>query len=117
VLDLNFDNNYFDLAMDFGCFHHLRKNQWNKYIKNLMKITKTNSYYLLYCFSKESKETGNYKIGKDYSYHNHHYNHYFNMNDLKQIFEKNFKIIKKAIISEKNRLLKFNLVLMKKNKN
>lgn len=114
AMDLKFESNFFDLVMDYGCFHHLRKNQWIKYLNNVLRVLKKDSYYLLYCFSKDSEETGNYKKGKDYSYYNHHYNHYFSIDEINKIFEKKFKIIKKIIISEENRLLKFNLVLMQK---
>lgn len=115
ILDEFSEENFFDLIIDFGCFHHLRKNQWNKYLKNVKKLLKPKSYYLLYCFSKESKETINYKKGKDYSYKNHHYNHYFSLTDLNNVFKKNFSIIKHKIIKEKNRLLAFNMLLMQKN--
>jgi ubiquinone/menaquinone biosynthesis C-methylase UbiE len=114
ALDLKFENNFFDLAMDFGCFHHLRKKQWPKYLKNVLRVLKKKSYYLIYCFSNESMETGNYKLGKNFSYHNHHYNHYFNLEELKQIFGKNFKLIKHEIIKEKGRFLAFNIILFQK---
>ncbi|MFA5303053.1 MAG: methyltransferase domain-containing protein [Candidatus Nanoarchaeia archaeon] len=114
VLKLGFEKGFFDLALDFGCFHHLRKSQWSNYLKNVLKVLKNESYFLLYCFSKESGETGNYKPGKDYSYHNHHYNHYFSLEELKQIFGKTFKVIKHEIIKENGRLLAFNIVLFKR---
>ena len=114
ALELKFENDYFDLAMDYGCFHHLRKNQWKNYIKNLLGVLKPKAYYLLYCFSKESEETGNYKSGKNYSYRNHHYNHYFSLGELKETFCKNFRIIRHAIIRENNRLLAFNLALFER---
>ncbi|MDD4353059.1 MAG: class I SAM-dependent methyltransferase [Candidatus Nanoarchaeia archaeon] len=114
VLELKFENNFFDAIFDFGCFHHLRKNQWNKYLKNILKVLKPKGYYLIYCFSKESEETGNHKASRDYSYRNHHYNHYFDLDELKKIFSNNFKIIKSKIIKEKGRLLAFNIVLFQK---
>jgi len=104
----------FDLALDFGCFHHLRKTQWKKYINNISCLINPKKYYILYTFSKDSKETGNYKKGKDYSIRNGHYNHYFSIDELKEIFGKNFKLIKSKIIKEKGRLLAFNLLLFSK---
>jgi cyclopropane fatty-acyl-phospholipid synthase-like methyltransferase len=114
ALDLKYKSDFFDLVMDFGCFHHLRKKQWKIYIKNILRVLKSKSYYLLYCFSKESKETINYKKGKNFSYNNYHYNYYFNLNELKEIFGKNFKIIKYKIIKEKSRLLAFNIILFQR---
>ncbi len=113
ILD-NCDLGIFDLALDFGCFHHLRKNQWKKYINNISKIIKPKGHYILYTFSKESKETGNYKKGKDYSIRNGHYNHYFSIDELISIFCNNFKIIKSKTIKEKGRLLAFNILLFQK---
>ncbi|MDD5499355.1 MAG: methyltransferase domain-containing protein [Candidatus Nanoarchaeia archaeon] len=114
ALNLTFKENYFDLIMDFGCFHHLRKNQWSKYEMQVLRALKPKAHFILYCFSKESKETGNYSKGKDYSIRNKAYNRYFSQKDLQEIFGKRFKIIKKKTIKEKGRLLAFNLALMQR---
>jgi SAM-dependent methyltransferase len=114
ILDLNAESDFFDLAADYGCFHHLRKSQWNKYLKNLLRLLKEKSYYLLYCFSMESGQTINHKKGRNYSYRSHHYNHYFSLIELKKIFNKDFKIIRHKIIREKERILAFNLVLFQR---
>ena len=114
ALELDLPNNSFDLVLDFGCFHHFRKNQWHKYLKNVLKVLKEKSYYLLYCFSKESGITGNYDKIKDYSYRNHHYNHYFSLEEINSFFSKNFKIIKKSVIKQKTRVLAFNIILMQR---
>lgn len=101
----------FDLAMDFGCFHHLKKSQWKEYKKKLLGILNPNAHFLLYCFSKESKETGNYKKGKDYSLRKGAYNRYFSINGAKEAFSPEFKAIKAKTIKEKGRLLAFNIIL------
>lgn len=108
ILDLNYKDNYFNVICDFGCFHHLRKKDYKKYIKNIIKNIKKEGLFVLYTFSLNSLN-----INKNWIYRNKHYNHYFTLNELKGIFEKKFKIIKHKEISEKNRLLKFHLILMK----
>jgi len=113
ILETKYKNE-FDTIIDIGCFHHLRKNQWNNYRNKIQESLKQNGFFILYTFSNESEETFNHKKGKNWSYHNHHYNHYFSKKELEQIFDKKFKLIKFQKIEEKGRQLVFNLLFMKK---
>ena len=108
IFDLNYPNNYFDIVCDFGCFHHLRKKDYKKYLKNISEVMKKDSLFILYVFSINSPH-----IKKNWIYRNKHYNHYFSISELNIIFNKNFQIIKHKEINEKNRLLKFHILLMK----
>jgi cyclopropane fatty-acyl-phospholipid synthase-like methyltransferase len=114
VLELNYENR-FDLILDFGCFHHMSKKYWSKYLQMIIKGLKPNSYYLLYTYSTKSSETFNYKPGgKNWSYRRGVYNHYFSLEELKQVFNKRFKILKHKVIKETGRKLAFNLLLFQK---
>lgn len=115
VLNLK-QKNYFDTILDFGCFHHMRKSQWKKYIQNTIKVLKPNSYFILYAFSTESQKTSRFdpKTKRNWAIFRGHYYHYFSKSEIKEVFSKYFKIISTKLIKEKGRKLAFYLTLMQK---
>ncbi|VVB74668.1 Ubiquinone biosynthesis O-methyltransferase [Candidatus Tiddalikarchaeum anstoanum] len=115
ALKLRYDNDYFDAVLDFGLFHHLRKSQYEKYIKNVIRVLKCRGYYLLYCFSTESEKTSRYESGKrNWALFNGHIYHYFSKEEITKIFSKEFNILNYELIKEEGRKLAFNLVLLQK---
>ena len=55
ILKYPFKKNYFDVVIDAGCLHHIRKQYWQKYKNNLLKskmIILVNQNYLLPDFNK-----------------------------------------------------------------
>ena len=116
VFGLDYGRNYFDAFADFGCFHHLRKMQWKKYLDNVLKVLKKDGYFVLYTFSTESGKTRNYNPSskRNWSVRMNHYYHYFSMDEIRKIFSKYFRILESKTIREKGRILAFNLVFMQK---
>lgn len=111
ALNLKYDEDFFNAVLDIGCFHHLRKSQWKKYLKNLMQVLKKNGYYLLYTFSVESDK----KLRKqNWRVRTGHYYHYFSKNEIKDYFGKFFEILKVKTIKEPGRRLVFYLSFMRK---
>lgn len=105
---LDFELNSFSAAVDFGCLHHLRKDEQIKYIDNLKKILSKNSYYLLFAFSNQSGKVRGFDGTKNYYEEKGHYTHFFDEDEIKDLL-KDFKILKKEII-EKERGKKFYLI-------
>jgi cyclopropane fatty-acyl-phospholipid synthase-like methyltransferase len=96
VLNLPFEKDSFDGIIDRGCFHHIVKQDWAKYRRNINKVLKDDGYFLVVVFSKESphlKSTKhNYVVHKgDIGVH-FHYDHFFTKKELKEAFP-NFKLV------------------------
>ncbi|MBU0457140.1 MAG: class I SAM-dependent methyltransferase [Nanoarchaeota archaeon] len=84
------EDNY-DIIIDCGCLHHLRKQYWNKYRRNILRSLKSGGYYYLHAFSDN-----NYKLGhnKQYRLRKGHYTNFLSEKEIKTAFGKYFKIIK-----------------------
>jgi 2-polyprenyl-3-methyl-5-hydroxy-6-metoxy-1,4-benzoquinol methylase len=118
VLDLAYKDGFFDAVMDFGCLHHLRKSQWKKYLKSILRVLKTGGYYLLYTFSVETGKTWHYNPRTRRNWYvtkiNKHYYHYFSKKEIREFFNKRFKILRIETIKYKGRTLVFYLSFMRK---
>ena len=91
VFDLPYSPNFFDIIIDYGLLHHFRKSQWNKYLKNILKVIKPEGYFCLHCFSTNAEylkpKNRNWAlIGK-------HYSHFFSEPELQSFFGKHFNIL------------------------
>jgi cyclopropane fatty-acyl-phospholipid synthase-like methyltransferase len=86
--------NRFDVILDCGCLHHLRKQYWPKYKKNLLKVTKSGSYYYLHGFSVSSKKLGTCPQNRNWVIRKGHYTHFFSVEEVKKFLGTNFKILK-----------------------
>ncbi|MCF7835598.1 MAG: class I SAM-dependent methyltransferase [Candidatus Marinimicrobia bacterium] len=100
VLNMPFKESTFDAVVDFGLMQHLHKNDWDKYIKEVSRVTRTEGFFLKVVFSKETtsflgfnpKESETADFEKD----GIHY-HFFTKEEIAEIFEKNFEIIEQKI--------------------
>ncbi len=99
ALHLPYKDDFFDVINDDGCFHHISKDDWDKYIGNVVRVLKKNGILRIKAFSKscpfytKNKPVGsNHWIlvpGKDYTY-------FFDKWELVDLFKDNFRIIKIA---------------------
>lgn len=102
VLDIKYPANFFDVAYDYGCLHHITKAKWNLYLKNLLRVLKPDGFFELSAFSKNRTEHFGFKPGKskrNWVVHKHpgkflHYDHFFTKQEIIDLFSKDFKIIK-----------------------
>lgn len=58
ALVLPFPPHSFDIVLDHGCFHHLKKSDWKGYLKNIDTILKEEGYLIMEVFSREHKGYG-----------------------------------------------------------
>lgn len=116
VLKLPYKSESFHAVTDYGCLHHLKKEYWEDYVNSVKAVLKRKGFFLVYTFSAESGETGNYnpRTNKNWSNRSGHYNHYFRKQELHDLFSDDFNIIKIKTIKEENRVLVFYLTLMQK---
>lgn len=102
-LKADYPKESFDVIHDTGLFHHLRKKERNVYLKKILKILKKDGYYKLFEFSINTKYLTGHKISRQRNWiiHNNHYTHFFTKKEIKDFFEKHFKILK--VIDEKRK--------------
>ncbi|MBW2992014.1 class I SAM-dependent methyltransferase [Candidatus Woesearchaeota archaeon] len=94
VFSLPYSKDSFDVIIDSGCLHHLRKPQWKMYLKNILRVLKKNAYMELHCFSVNTPPLGVFRARKrNWSLRRRHYNHFFNEKEIKELF-KDFEILK-----------------------
>ncbi len=102
--------NSFDVILDYGCFHHVRKQDAGIYFKNVFPLLKAGGYFLLSCFSTRFKHHPNERRTRDWLVHKGHYDRFFERKSFKGIFGNMFKII--HIEEERQTLYAFYHVLM-----
>jgi len=96
VLKYPFEKNYFDVVVDAGCLHHIRKKHWKKYKNNLLNTIKEGGYFYLHGISDcaENKELPNHPNKRKWTINKKkHYAGFFSEEDIQKKFGKNFEII------------------------
>ncbi len=83
--------NSFDLLIDYGCFHHVRKGDTAFYLKTVLSLLKPGGYFLLSCFSIRFKHHPNEKRKRDWLVHKGHYDRFFKKGSFRSIFGKSFR--------------------------
>jgi SAM-dependent methyltransferase len=53
VFRLPFPDACFDVVLDYGCLHHQRKSDWPAYKRSILRVLKSEGYYILSVFSPE----------------------------------------------------------------
>jgi len=84
----------FDIVLDCGCFHHIRKRYWKAYRKNILNSTKKDSYYYMHAFSVNGRKLGFTPMNRNYYVKKGHYTHFFTKKEVEDFFGKHFTIIK-----------------------
>ncbi len=95
--------NKYNVVIDFGLLHHLRKSQWNNYLKNVLNVLMTEGFYCLHVFSANTENKLKPK-NKNWRLIGKHYDHFFSKSELNSFLSKHFKIIK--IIDSENKRTK-----------
>jgi len=89
-----FKENSFDVVLDGGCFHHIRKKYWNKYRRNILRSIKKGGYFYFHGFSVNGRKLGFTPMNRNWYVKKGHYTHFFTEKEVKDFFGKHFKIIK-----------------------
>lgn len=112
AFSLPFKKGAFDLVIDCGCFHHMKKSDTNRYLKNLLFLLSRTGYLILSCFSTEFRHYPGDRRKRDWLVHAGHYDRFFKKSDFKRIFGQNFSILN--IGEERSGLYSFYQVCMKR---
>ena len=84
------NNKYFDLIIDFGCFHSIKPEKRGIYIQNISRITKKNGFLIMVVWYKKKKDKDNKEVF--YKAYNKLNEWAFNEEDIKTIFDRFFEI-------------------------
>lgn len=117
VFDLPYKKDSFDVIIDSGCLHHLRKSEWKKYRGSILRVLKKGGYYYLHCFSITSGYRKNFRPKKrNWSLRGMHYNHFFTRKEIDELFGKDLDVLKEFEIEKdkKKSIIRFRDFFMRK---
>lgn len=92
VLTWPFKSEKFDIAVDNGCFHHVIKGDWKRYLTGLLRIMKPRGFYMLTVFTHEDIHANQGK--RNWIWHRGHYDHFFTVKELEMIFGRYFEFVR-----------------------
>ncbi len=103
---LNFDSKkQFDIIIDCGCLHHIRRSLWSDYKKTILKNLKVGGYYYLHGISNsvENKRLPKHPNKRNWIINKKgHYTTFFSKDDIFKLLGKKFKIIKTYDFKSRN---------------
>ncbi len=107
-----FKSQAFDVLVDYGCLHHVRKQDDAAYRQELIRLLRDGGYFLLSCFSTRFRHHAGERRTRNWLVHRGHYDRFFRRQDFRALFGPWFKILR--IEEERDGLHAFYHVLMRK---
>jgi SAM-dependent methyltransferase len=102
----------FDVLVDYGCFHHVKKADWSIYLNRVLGLLKPGGYFHLSVFSTKFKHYPGERRTRNWNIHRNHYDRFFVKRDFAKIFGGRCEIL---VIEEEHKGLDgFFHVLMRK---
>lgn len=100
VLDIPFTDESFSLTTDVGLLQHLEQSDWQKYVAEIARVTKSKGYYLNISLSKETTsfmgwdpkhtDTNTFeKFGVSY--------YFFEQEEIKRLFKNEFTTLEQHV--------------------
>jgi SAM-dependent methyltransferase len=94
VFSLPFQPASFDVLIDYGCLHHVRKRDFSRYLRGTYPLLRPGGYFLLSCFSHRFKHHPGERRTRDWLVHRGHYDRFFTKKDFGVLFGKHYDILK-----------------------
>lgn len=107
-----FKSQAFDVLVDYGCLHHVRKQDDSAYRQELIRLLRDGGYVLLSCFSTRFRHHAGERRTRNWLVHRGHYDRFFRRRDFRALFGPWFEILR--IEEERHGLQAFYHVLMRK---
>lgn len=102
IFDLNFEDNSFDAVIDIGLVQHLRKEDWDKYRNEIVRVLKPGGMILNVSLSKNTKNFLDFypkeSDRNDFEKYNSRY-HFFTWHEINELYGKEVKIIEQEEFS------------------
>ena len=112
VFALPFAPATFDVVLDYGCLHHVRRRDTQRYLEQVVPLLKPGGYFLLSCFSTKFQHHAGERRTRDWLVHNGHYDRFFRRRDFDAMFGSEFDILE--VTEDRDGLYVFHNVLMQK---
>ncbi len=112
ALDLRFPPGAFDLVLDYGCFHHVVRRDWPRYLRQAARILRPGGRLILSVFSTKYRHHEGERRTRNWVVHRNHYDHFFTRAEIRDAFSKTFDIL--AILEEHEGLNGFFHALMRR---
>lgn len=112
VFALPFASNAFDVVMDYGCLHHVRRADTQRYLDQVVPLIKPGGYFLLSCFSTKFKHHPDERRTRNWLVHAGHYDRFFRREDFRPLFGRWFDILE--MTEDRDGSYVFHNVLMRK---
>ena len=93
LFHLPFPGSVFDIVLDYGCLHHVRKQDFERYLASVLQVMKPGGFFLLSCFSTEYKHHPEEKRRRDWLVHKGHYDRFFSKDDFPVLFGRVMEIM------------------------
>jgi SAM-dependent methyltransferase len=84
----------FDVLLDFGVFHHIRRKDTVVYIEMMKSMLVPGGFLILSCFSRKFKHANGKLYKRGFVVHKNHYDRFLTKTELKRVFGKDFDILK-----------------------
>lgn len=112
VFALPFAPKSFDVVIDYGCLHHVRRADTGRYLNQVLPVIKPGGYYLLSCFSTKFKHHAGERRTRDWLVHAGHYDRFFRRSDFAPLFGRWFDILE--VTEDREGLYVFHNVFMRR---
>jgi SAM-dependent methyltransferase len=112
VFHLPFRADSFDVLLDYGCLHHVKKSDFGQYLRSVLPLLADGGHFLLCCFSTRFRHHPGEKRTRDWMVHRGHYDRFFRKDDFKRLFGEHFDI--RSVEEERQELYAFFHVWMQR---
>ncbi len=87
-----FAGKMFDLVLDWGVFHHIRRADTKTFLDSIIRLLKVEGRFLLGCFSTKFRHNGEKNRKRNWTLHRGHYDRFSKKKELKKVFSPSFTI-------------------------
>lgn len=93
VFNLPLQREAFDLVIDYGVFHHIRRKDTLPFIDLILQMLRPGGHFILSCFSTHFKHHDKEQRTRNFLVHHNHYDRFSTKSELRKIFSPDFRIL------------------------
>lgn len=94
ALHLPYGRDSFDVVLDCGCFHHIRKSDEKVFLQNLLRVLKPGGTFILTVFDVHFRHSAEERAHtrRRWIVHRGHYDRFFTGGEIRSVFGREFEI-------------------------